>query len=120
MSEFMRVFEAKALAEALTDAGHSTSERTAQRWKKGETRPKPQDVRAIRELVGAMLPDTTKEPPPEWARAVAVETADEVIARLIPPDLLGAAHRLLAGLAELQPPSDEAPAGLPGAQDQAE
>jgi hypothetical protein len=63
--DFLRVFEAKALAAALTDAGHSVSERTVQRWKAGETHPKPQDVAAIRRLIGASLPDTQKNAPAE-------------------------------------------------------
>lgn len=67
MSDFLKVFEAKALAEELTAAGHSVSERTAQRWKAGKTKPKPQDIRAIRDLIGATLPDTKNEPPdPSW------------------------------------------------------
>lgn len=61
MTDFLRVFEGKALAEELTRAGHSVSEKTVQRWKSGVTKPKPQDIRAIRELVGATLPDTKKE-----------------------------------------------------------
>jgi hypothetical protein len=67
VSDFMRVFEAKALATALTEAGHSVSERTVQRWKAGDTPSKAQDVRAIRELVGAMIADTTNEAAPLWA-----------------------------------------------------
>ena len=55
----LSVFEAKALAHALTEHGHSVSERTVQRWKAGTTKPKPQDIRAIRELLAA----TEKEPP---------------------------------------------------------
>jgi hypothetical protein len=70
---FLRIFEGKALAKALTDAGYQLSEATAQRWIRGATTPKPQDIRAIRELVGAMLPDTTKEAaPPEWAERLEV------------------------------------------------
>ena len=71
MTDYLRIFEAKALAEELTRSGHSVSERTAQRWKAGATHPKPQDIRAIRELVGATLPDTQKTTP---AGAGAAET----------------------------------------------
>ena len=85
-AEWLRIFEAKALAEALTDAGHSVSERTAQRWKKGETSPKPQDVRAIRTLVGAIAPDTQKQAPPAeadgavpgWALELTNQLRDEI------------------------------------------
>lgn len=80
MSEhYLRVFEGKALAEELTKAGHAVSEKTVQRWKNGTTKPKPQDIRAIRDLVGATVPDTRKEPTPdvpEWAQALM--TRDEV------------------------------------------
>lgn len=64
MTDFLRVFEAKALAAELTAAGHAVSERTVQRWKAGKTQPKPQDIKAIRDLVGATLPDTQKSAPP--------------------------------------------------------
>lgn len=63
------------MAEELTRAGHSVSERTAQRWKKGETSPKPQDIRAIRELIGATLPETPKSAaPPYWAERLLAGT----------------------------------------------
>jgi hypothetical protein len=74
--DWLSIFEAKALADALTRSGHSVSERTAQRWKKGETHPKPQDVRAILALLG-----TTKEAaPPEWAERLQA-TVDSVYER---------------------------------------
>jgi hypothetical protein len=74
--DWLSIFEAKALADALTRSGHSVSERTAQRWKKGETQPKPQDVRAILALLG-----TTKEAaPPEWAERLQA-TVDSVYER---------------------------------------
>lgn len=80
---FLRIFEGKALAKALTDAGYQLSEATAQRWIRGATAPKPQDIRAIRELVGAMLPDTTKAAPPWWAErllagVMALEKANNI------------------------------------------
>ena len=61
-------------------------EKTAQRWKKGETNPKPQDVRAIRVLVGAIAPDTQKEAPPAeadgavpgWALELTNQLRDEI------------------------------------------
>lgn len=95
MSNFLRVFEAKALAAALTDAGHSVSERTVQRWKSGATKPKPQDIQAIHRIIRM---DTEKPTPdePEWAtemerrltdllmtnRTVFVETMATYFARL--------------------------------------
>jgi hypothetical protein len=95
-ANWLRIFEAKALAEELTQAGHSISERTAQRWKAGETKPKPQDIRAIRELVGATIPDTTKEAPrPEWAEGLESRIVSEV--RLNRKALMEA---LAAGFAE--------------------
>jgi hypothetical protein len=58
---FLRLFDAAALARALRDEGHEVSERTAQRWKAGTSTPKPQDLAAIRRLLGeperAALPD---------------------------------------------------------------
>jgi hypothetical protein len=129
--EWLAVFEAKALADALTRAGHSVSERTAQRWKKGETTPKPQDVRAILSLLG-----TTKEAaPPEWAerlverveaiyerqdtimerqRVVGQDMAGRVIEALQSPDLAAWAQRIGERLAELPSQSDEASADQPG------
>ncbi len=62
----LRIFEGKALAHALTKSGHSVSERTTQRWIKGETQPKPQDLAAIRALVG----QTEEDSPPDWARSL--------------------------------------------------
>jgi hypothetical protein len=70
----LSVFEAKALALALTEHGHSVSERTVQRWKSGTTKPKPQDIDAIRRLVGA----TEKEPP--WVGRLQ-QTVDSIHAR---------------------------------------
>lgn len=78
MTDFLRVFEGKALAEELTRAGHSVSEKTVQRWKSGITKPKPQDIRAIRELVGATLPDMQKEAPPRWARELTDDLTNEI------------------------------------------
>lgn len=76
--DMLRVFEAKALAAALTEAGYSVSERTVQRWKAGQTHPKPQDIRAIRVLVGSL--DVTKEAePPDWATRLQ-ETVDSILA----------------------------------------
>lgn len=79
MSGLLRIFEAKALADELTKAGHSISERTAQRWKKGETQPKPQDFRAIRRLVDQLSLGTTKEAPrPAWAEGLESRLMDEL------------------------------------------
>lgn len=78
VTDFMRIFEGKALAEALTEAGHSVSEKTAQRWKKGETNPKPQDVKAIRDLVGVL---TQKAAPPITAERLE-EVRGEIIAEV--------------------------------------
>jgi hypothetical protein len=121
--DWLSIFEAKALADALTRSGHSVSERTAQRWKKGETQPKPQDVRAILALLG-----TTKEAaPPEWAERlqervdsiyerqiqVGQDMAGKVIEALAPLERLQAVEQLAEWLATLPPPSSEAPHDLP-------
>jgi hypothetical protein len=121
--DWLSIFEAKALADALTRSGHSVSERTAQRWKKGETQPKPQDVRAILALLG-----TTKEAaPPEWAERlqervdsiyerqiqVGQDMAGKVIEALAPLERLQAVEQLAEWLATLPPPSDVAPLDLP-------
>jgi hypothetical protein len=128
--DWLSIFEAKALADALTRSGHSVSERTAQRWKKGETQPKPQDVRAILALLG-----TKKEAaPPEWAERlqatvdsvyerqdvimerqgqVGQDMAGKVIEALAPLERLQAVEQLAEWLATLPPPSDVAPLDLP-------
>jgi hypothetical protein len=121
--DWLSIFEAKALADALTRSGHSVSERTAQRWKKGETQPKPQDVRAILALLG-----TTKEAaPPEWAERlqervdsiyerqiqVGQDMAGKVIEALAPLERLQAVEQLAEWLATLPPPSDVDPHDLP-------
>ena len=77
VSDFLRIFEGKALAEALTASGHQVSEKTVQRWKNGTTKPKPQDIRAIRALVGV----TTKDAPPDEsdeAPAWAIALTDDL------------------------------------------
>lgn len=76
------MFRSEGLAKALTDAGHSISPRTVDRWKAGESRPSKGHLQAIRELVGT--PDTAKEPPdPSWierllAGVMALETESEI------------------------------------------
>ena len=112
MDNFLRVFEAKALARALTEAGHAVSERTVQRWKAGKTKPKPQDIQAIRRVI--RLPDATKEPPPEWARELADQTARRVIEALAPDDLRRALTVLRERIEETPPPGGEAPHGIDG------
>lgn len=77
----LAIFEAKALAQALTDNGHSVSERTVQRWKKGETAPKPQDIRAIRELLGTMK---EAAPPSLEERLSRIELYVQAIAAATP------------------------------------
>jgi hypothetical protein len=107
----LRVFEAKALAAALTEAGHSVSERTVQRWKAGVTKPKPQDIRAIRHLLDVETQRSAA--PPHWAERLIemvdqvyqtqVELADaasrRVIEALAPDDLRQAALEADARLA---------------------
>jgi hypothetical protein len=120
--DWLSIFEAKALADALTRSGHSVSERTAQRWKKGETQPKPQDVRAILALLG-----TTKEAaPPEWAERLvgAVDSILENQAKIIseqrrtaesvaPLDRLLNVEGLRDWLEGMPQPSDADPLDLP-------
>lgn len=78
MTDYLRIFEAKALAEELTKAGHSISERTAQRWKRGVTKPKPQDIHAIRRLVGATLPHTEISPGQSFDWSGLMERVDAI------------------------------------------
>jgi hypothetical protein len=106
----------------LTRSGHSVSERTAQRWKKGETQPKPQDVRAILALLG-----TTKEAaPPEWAERLlaamdsVLANQSEIIAEqrrtaesVAPLDRLLNVEGLRDLLEAMPPPSDVDPHDLP-------
>lgn len=98
VADFLRVFEAKALASALTDAGYSVSERTVQRWKAGRTKPKPQDVQAVRELVGALTAEYESAPPPKWAEGLATRVAEDVVSRL--SMLLGGPDSPMAQVAE--------------------
>lgn len=106
----MSIFEAKALAAALTEAGHSVSERTVQRWKKGDTRPKPQDVAAIRRVVGASENDPLK---PAWVEGVEdklgqiLNNQDTIIGALIPESRLAQAVELIGRLEQLLPPPGE-------------
>ena len=110
MDNFLRVFEAKALAAALTDAGHSVSERTVQRWKSGTTKPKPQDIRAIHRVI--RLAGTEKAPPPEWAAAMEqrlgeliLTNRETVIQALAEETARYGVERALAA----QPPAEPAP-----------
>ncbi len=88
---FLRIFEAKALASALTDAGHSVSERTVQRWKAGETNPKPQDLHAIRLLIDASFQAHEETAPPEWARRLSVRLRAHSAKLAVSPDDLALA-----------------------------
>ena len=60
---FLRLFDAAALARALREEGHEVSERTAQRWRAGTSTPKPQDMAAIRRLLG----EEQRPVMPDWA-----------------------------------------------------
>lgn len=67
-TEFLRLFDAAALARALKEEGHEVSERTAQRWKAGSVDPKPQDIAAIRRLIG----EPERAALPGWAERLMV------------------------------------------------
>jgi hypothetical protein len=115
--DWLSIFEAKALADALTRSGHSVSERTAQRWKAGETSPKPQDVRAILALL-----DTTKEALPLWAEGLekkldSVLENQAVIIGALPSEK---AELLIARLEELLPPPGAASPEGTGSPDRVE
>jgi hypothetical protein len=97
--DMLRVFEAKALAAALTEAGYSVSERTVQRWKAGQTRPKPQDIRAIRDLVGASEANERAASPSMTRRLLAGVIALETAAG-ITPEALAAAQQEATGFEE--------------------
>lgn len=115
--DMLKVFEAKALAEALTDAGHSVSERTVQRWKAGKTKPKPQDVRAIRNLVGAQLAldaEKSRPQPSDWNRLM--ERVDAIVVAVDARVGETRAERLIRLAAEGigTPPAPDAAAGSTG------
>ena len=76
--------------------------RTLQDWIKNDSAPAGAR-RAVAELLG-----TRKESPPAWAEGLADDAAEKAVSKLVPPELLGAAHRLLADLTGLEPPSVEA------------
>lgn len=107
MSALLRIFEAKALAEELTNAGHYVSERTAQRWKKGETEPKPQDVRAIVRLVLSLAENEEEAAQPEWAGRLEAKVDQLVIEGLDDPVLQTALRGLVSRLGVLPKPSAE-------------
>ena len=114
--QLLRWANKREVARELTRRGYDVSGETLNRWVREEKEIPSVVERMVLELYG--IPDTTKQPPPEWARAVAEESADAVVRRLVPPELLGAAHRLLADLARLEPPSDEADDAMLEGQDQ--
>ena len=103
---------------------------TLQDWYAGKDTPSLGHLAAVAEALGVRrvdlvaaydgvtAPEQQEAAAPDWARAVAQETAEDVVRRLVPPDLLGAAHRLLAELVEPPPPSDEAQPEEREAQDQ--
>lgn len=63
---FLKPFEARALAQALTDWGHKVHYKTVERWKNGKTPIKAGDVAAIRLMVAGV---DTEKPPPWWEAA---------------------------------------------------
>ena len=105
--QLLRWANKREVARELTRRGFDVSGETLNRWVREEREIPAVVERLVLELYG-ISPDATKEPPPEWARALSEASADAVVRRLVPPELLGAAHRLLADLARLEPPSDEA------------
>jgi hypothetical protein len=74
------------------------------RWMNGEVSPRLDEIERFAEVIGpvSLHLGTKKEAPaPEWAEALASQVAERTITLLVPPEILGAAHRLLAQLAEL-------------------
>jgi hypothetical protein len=108
----LSIFEAKALANALTAHGHSVSERTVQRWKAGATKPKPQDIDAIHRLLGQQ-----EESPPAWAEGLVDDAVTRIVTLLGGPEYPDAIERLRVRLANTPPLPHEVPPEGGGAQD---
>ena len=101
----LRYANATAVGKAL-----GVSSQTVTNWAHGKhpSQRRLDQVRALYGLPVGSQGEQKEAAPPAWAERLAVESADAVVRRLVPPELLGAAHRLLADLARLAPPSDEA------------
>ena len=113
----VELFEGKALAAALRDSGYDVSDRTVQRWKAGEIAPKPQDVAAIRRVLGVHENDPLK---PEWVEGVedklgqVLDKQDAIIGALIPAERMAQAVELIGRLEALLPlPSESSPEAAP-------
>jgi hypothetical protein len=66
--ELLAYANRQKVADALTEHGYAVTRMTVNRWARGGEMPGIA-ARMILELFGHS-PDTTKQPPPEWARAM--------------------------------------------------
>ena len=114
--ELLAYANRQKVAEALTERGYSVTRMTVNRWAKGGEMPAIA-TRMILALFGHD-PDTTKAAAPEWAAALARDTAAQVIEALAPADRLRAAQGVISRLEALQGLGDEVPAGSDEGQDQ--
>jgi hypothetical protein len=113
--EFLSYANRAKVAEALTQRGYEVTRMTVNRWARGGEMPEIA-ARMIAQLFGHRS-DTTKEPPPDWARAMEARIVGELkqnrelIEALARPELIEAAERVISRLEALEPPDDEAPRG---------
>lgn len=124
------MFRSEGLAKALTDAGHSVSARTVDRWKSGESTPSKGHLEGIRELVGAtksapagagaaeeLLRLWTGPKAPPWARAMTRQIISAIERdRQAFLDQSAAQYAALAELLHGQDSDDGAPPTTPGPQ----
>jgi hypothetical protein len=113
--ELLAYANRQKVADALTEHGYAVTRMTVNRWARGGEMPGIA-ARMILELFGHRS-DTTKEPPPDWARAMEARIVGELkqnrelIEALARPELIEAAERVISRLEALEPPDDEAPRG---------
>jgi hypothetical protein len=113
--ELLAYANRQKVADALTEHGYAVTRMTVNRWARGSEMPEIA-ARMIAQLFGHRS-DTTKEPPPDWARAMEARIVGELkqnrelIEALARPELIEAAERVISRLEALEPPDDEAPRG---------
>lgn len=94
---------------------------TVHKWWAGDAYPRGKQLEAIARETGRQLRFVEEpEAPPAWAEELARDAAAETVSRLVPPDLLAAAWRLLERLEAIPPPADEGAHAAPGSRDRDE
>lgn len=107
--------------QAAAKLGHATS--TISRWETGGL-PQSWDqltayANALDQAIVLNFGPAQQESPPAWAEGLATKAAEEAITRIVPPDLLDAARRLIERLEATPQPPPEAPPEGGGSQGRA-